>query len=106
MLGGVAGLRAEYTVPTAWGAVAFNGRVEYTHDFSGTSRARLGYADTGTSPYGIDVAGLSQNSLSAQLGVEAQIGRNLAIGFSYQNTYGFEQNAQDHAFLVKIRSRF
>ncbi|WP_233235064.1 autotransporter domain-containing protein [Bordetella sp. LUAb4] len=106
MLAGVAGLRTEYVVPTSWGALAYSARFEYTHDFAGSSRARVGYADTGITPYGLNVAGLSQNTVSAQLGVETQLRRNLAIGLSYQGSFGFERNALDHAFMVKFRTRF
>jgi uncharacterized protein with beta-barrel porin domain len=106
MLAGVAGLRTEYVAPMSWGALAYSARLEYTHDFAGSSQAQVGYADTGTTPYGLNVAGLSQNTVSAQLGVETQLRRNLAIGLSYQGSFGFERNALDHAFMIKFRMRF
>ena len=106
LLAGVAGMRSEYLIPTSWGAFALNGRLEYTRSFTGRSRAAVGYADTDATPYAIDVLGLSQDAVSAQLGVEAQWRRNVAIGISYQNTYGFDQNARDHAFRIRFRTRF
>jgi hypothetical protein len=41
----VLGLRGKYTIPTEWGAVAPRFRVEYHHDFAGTSTIFLQYAD-------------------------------------------------------------
>ena len=38
-------LRGKYTIPTEWGAVAPRFRVEYHHDFAGTSTIFLQYAD-------------------------------------------------------------
>ncbi|HEY1611967.1 MAG TPA: autotransporter outer membrane beta-barrel domain-containing protein, partial [Paraburkholderia sp.] len=106
MLSTVAGLRGEYAIPTSWGTLSTRGRVEYTHDFAGSSRAVLGYADTGTLPYGIDVLGLSQNSMSVEFGVEAQFKHGVSLSFAYEGSFGFEDSAQDHTFLIKFKSKF
>ncbi|MGN7963461.1 putative Ig domain-containing protein [Brucella sp. 22210] len=41
----ILGLRAEYAIAMDWAMLRPKGRVEYTHDFTGSSRASMGYAD-------------------------------------------------------------
>jgi uncharacterized protein with beta-barrel porin domain len=106
MLSGVAGVRGEYAIPLAWGILTTHGRVEYTHDFAGSSLASLGYADLGNTPYGVEVLGLSHNSMSVELAIEAEFAHGIALSFGYQGGFGFEDSAQDHTFLVKLRSKF
>jgi uncharacterized protein with beta-barrel porin domain len=106
MLSGVAGVRSEYAIPLAWGVLTTQGRVEYTHDFAGSSLATMGYADLGNTPYGVEVLGLSHNSMSVGLNIQAEFAHGIALIFGYQGTFGFEDSAQDHTFLVKFRSKF
>jgi uncharacterized protein YhjY with autotransporter beta-barrel domain len=106
MLSAVAGIRGELAIPKSWGVLSLKSRFEYTHDFAGSSWASLGYADTGTLPYGVDVLGLSHNSMSVEFGIEAQLEHGVALSFGYRGSFGFEDSAKDHTFLVKVRSKF
>ncbi len=67
-LSGTLGLRFAYDIPTDWGIITPRGRIEYTHDFEGSSRASLGYVDLGTMPYELDFEGFSRDHVSLGLG--------------------------------------
>lgn len=105
-LSGTLGLRFQYAIPTTWGVLTPRGRLEYTHDFEGSSRASLGYADLGTLPYTIDVDGFSRDHLTIGLGLDAQIGQGTTIGFDYRTAFGTNSNSQDHTFGVKLGVQF
>ncbi|MDQ0331109.1 hypothetical protein QV13_22365 [Mesorhizobium hungaricum] len=104
---GVLGLRAEYAMPMAWGVFTPKARLEYTHDFSGSSRASMGYADLGNGlPYGFDVKAESRDYLGLGLGFEASIANGWLFGFDYSTARGTGGNAQDHTMAVKIGARW
>ncbi|MEO9340881.1 putative Ig domain-containing protein [Mesorhizobium sp. SB112] len=105
-LSGVLGLRLEYALPMDWGVFKPRARLEYTHDFEGSSRASLGYADIGTLPYSIDIDQFSKDHLTIGLGFDAQIGDAWSLGFDYQTSYGSGGQSQDHTFAVKVGARF
>ena len=52
-LSGILGLRFGYSMPMDWGTLKPRGRLEYTHDFAGSNRLGIGYADLGTFPYAV-----------------------------------------------------
>ncbi|MDN7495258.1 hypothetical protein [Burkholderia gladioli] len=78
----------------------------YTHDLAGSSRANLGYADTGTLPYGIDVLGRTHNPMLVEFGVQAQLEHGVALSLARGGGFGFEDSARDHTFLIKFKSKF
>ncbi|TKT69198.1 autotransporter outer membrane beta-barrel domain-containing protein [Aquamicrobium sp. LC103] len=105
-LSGTLGLRLEYAISTDWGALKPRGRLEYTHDFEGTSRASLGYADIGTPPYELDIEGFSRNHLAIGLGLDARIGEDVTLGFDYRTALGTNGDSRDHTFGLKLGVQF
>ncbi len=105
-LSGVLGLRLEYAMPMDWGLLKPRARLEYTHDFEGSSRASLGYTDIGTMPYGIDIDLFSRDYLTIGLGFDAQIGDVWNLGFDYRTAYGSGGISRDHTFAMKVGASF
>jgi outer membrane autotransporter protein len=105
-LSGVLGLRLEYAVPMGWGVLKPRARLEYTHDFEGSSRVSLGYTDVGTMPYGIDIDPFSRDYLIIGLGFDAQVGDGWNLGFDYRTAYGSGGAGRDHTFAIKVGATF
>jgi len=103
---GVLGVRAEVTLEMDWGLLKPHGRVEYRHDFEGTSRATVGYADLGTLPFGFDIKPFSRDNMAVNLGFDAELDSGWAFGFDYRTAFGFDGDSQDHSVAAKIRKRF
>ncbi|MET3579039.1 uncharacterized protein with beta-barrel porin domain [Mesorhizobium robiniae] len=105
-LSGTLGLRLEKAMPMGWGVLTPRLRLEYTHDFEGSSRASMGYADLGTLPYGFDVEAFSQDLLSVGLGFDAQMGDGWNFGMNYSTVVGTDGDSQDHTVSAKVGIRF
>lgn len=105
-LSGTLGLRLQYAIPMDWGTLTPRGRLEYTHDFAGSSRASLGYADIGTLPYEFDIEGFSRDHLTVGLGLDAQIGESWKLGFDYRTALGTNGDSRDHTFGVSLGVQF
>ncbi|MGH6760857.1 MAG: IPT/TIG domain-containing protein [Phyllobacterium sp.] len=107
MFAGVLGMRTEYAFPQDWGLLKARGRLEYTHDFSGSSWASMGYADLNIGlPYTLDVDAFSRDYLAAGLGFDASIDNGATIGFDYTTAFGFDGNSQAHNFALRFGARF
>ena len=100
------GMRLEHAIPMSWGVLTPGGRIEYTRDFSGSSRASIGYADLGTLPYELVVDASSRDHVTIGLGLEAQIGASWTLGFDYGTAFATNGNNRDHTFGVKLDVRF
>lgn len=100
------GLRLAYDIPTDWGVLTPRGRLEYTHDFEGSSRASLGYADTGTTPFALEAGGASRDHLTLGLGLDGQIGENITFGLDYRTAFGVDGDSQDHTLGFKLGVQF
>lgn len=106
-ISGIVGLRAEYSVPMSWGLLRPKTRLEYTHDFTGTSRAGMGYASFSNGfPYAFEVEPSERDYLGISLGFDAQLVNNRQVSFDYRTAFGFKGESQDHTFALKFRSRF
>ncbi|ATN37805.1 hypothetical protein ACO34A_29015 (plasmid) [Rhizobium sp. ACO-34A] len=105
-LSGTLGLRFEYAIPMDWGTLTPRGRLEYTHDFEGSSRTSLGYADTDTLPYGLDVETFSRDHLAIGLGLNAQLGDSWTLGLDYRTAFGANGENQDHTFGARLGVKF
>ncbi len=103
---GVAGLRGEYGIPASWAAIRLRGRIEYSHALTGTSTARLGYADTDDSTYAVTVLGLSENQLMTSVGVDFQMPLGFTTGLTYQGTFGMSDHTRNHAFVIRLSVLF
>ena len=103
---GILGLRVEYAIPMGWGMLKPRARLEYTHDFEGSSRINVGYADIGRLPYVVETELFSKNHLTIGLGVDAQIGDRWTLGFDYRTASGLDKRQQDHSFALKIGTQW
>lgn len=105
-LSAVVGLRLEHTIQTDWGVFKPRGRLEYTHDFEGASRAIMGYADMGVFPYALDFDSFTGGQLAIGLGVDAQIGERWNLGLDYRTGFDVSGRSRDHAFGVRLSAPF
>lgn len=101
---GVIGLRAEYAFKTNWGSLTPGARVEYTHDFAGSSRINLGYIDLDHLPYRLDIEASNRSYMTLGLSLEAQLPQDWTLGFDYRTAFG--SNQRDDAFGLEIAKRF
>ncbi|MBB3590835.1 uncharacterized protein YhjY with autotransporter beta-barrel domain [Rhizobium sp. BK529] len=101
---GVIGLRLSYTLMTDWGMLTPGARAEYTHDFAGSSRMQLGYADTGTLPYEFEAEDSGDDYASLGLSLDAALLNNWAVGVEYRASIG--SGRQDHAVGIRVSSQF
>ena|GEM_PF-767400 len=106
MLAGVLGLRAEHAIPTEWGLLNTRARLEYTHDFTGSSQASMGYSDLGTTPYTLDLDRYIRAYLTVGLGVDVKLQNDMTVGFDYRTAFGFDGAAQNHTFGIRIGGNF
>ncbi|TIQ92051.1 MAG: autotransporter outer membrane beta-barrel domain-containing protein, partial [Mesorhizobium sp.] len=107
MVAGVLGLRVEYHVPTDWGTLVPRARLEYTHDFAGSSLASIGYADlSGGLPYALEIDPISRDYLSLQAGFDAELGADWQLGLDYRLSLGLDGDGHSHAVGLKIGANF
>ena len=106
MLAGVAGTRAEYAMPMDWGVFNTRGRLEYTHDFTGSSQASMGYADLGTLPYTLDLDSYMRNYLSVGLGIDVKVDSGMVLSFDYRTAFGFDGDARNDTIGIRLGSSF
>lgn len=103
-LSGIAGLRVEYAITTDWGVLKPGARIEYVHDFEGSSQVSLGYADTVGLPYvfGTDSKGSDYATLGASL--DAALGNDWTARFDYRTAVGGV--GQSHGLGLKVGKNF
>ncbi|MBB3464221.1 autotransporter domain-containing protein [Rhizobium sp. BK377] len=101
---GVIGLRLSYTLMTDWGILTPGARAEYTHDFAGSSRMQLGYADSGNLPYEFEAEDSGDDYASLGLSLDAALLNNCAVGVEYRASIG--SGRQDHAVGIRVSSQF
>ena len=106
MLAGVFGLRTEYVISTGWALLIPRGRLEYTHDFAGSSQARIGYSDLGTSPYTLSLERYMRDYLTVGLGIDAKLRNSLIVSLDYRTAFGMGGNDQNHTFGVRFGGNF
>ena len=101
----VLGLRGKYTIPTEWGAVAPRFRVEYHHDFAGTSTIFLQYADLLSPIYSLTTTPAGRDRASVGAGTDLVIGDRHRLSADYQYDVDF-LGADWHRFKLRWESRF
>lgn len=101
----VLGLRGKYTILTDWGAVAPRFRVEYHHDFSGTSTIFLQYADLLSPVYSLTTSPAGRDRASVGAGTDLMIGDRHRLSADYQYDVDF-LGADWHRFKLRWESRF
>ncbi|MEN5249991.1 autotransporter outer membrane beta-barrel domain-containing protein, partial [Brucella pseudintermedia] len=101
------GFRGEYTIPMSWGTLKPKARVEYTHDFAGSSRVKLGYTDIGgLLPYTIDARGTTKDSIRIEAGFDAMINGDWSAGLDYSTQIATERGALEHSIRWKLTKQF
>lgn len=103
-LSGIAGLRLEYAVPTGWGVLKPGARVEYVHDFEGSSQVSLGYADIDVLRYGYSTDSSGSDYVTLGASLDASLNNHWTARFDYRTAVGGV--GQSHAFGLKVGKNF
>jgi outer membrane autotransporter protein len=102
----VAGLRGKYTWPTPWGAIAPRFRVEYNHDYSGSSNITLNYADT---PIGqnfvLTTSPAQRDRLTFGLGADVLVGDVWRLAGDYRREMDF-LGTEWNLFKLRVDAKF
>ena len=101
----VLGLRGKYTFLTDWGSIAPRFRLEYNHDFAGTSTIFLQYADLIGPIYSLTTSPASRDRATVGVGADLMIGDQHRLAFDYQYDMDF-LGADWHRFKVRWETRF
>ncbi|MEW9573010.1 putative Ig domain-containing protein [Rhodanobacter sp. Si-c] len=100
------GLRMNYLIKEDYSMVMPQLRLEYGHDFQGSSQATMSYADLLAGPiYRAQVDPLTQNHFLAGLGVNWELVRHLSLRLEYER----EINAgdqDDQSILINVQKKF
>jgi uncharacterized protein YhjY with autotransporter beta-barrel domain len=106
MLAGTVGLNAGYAVPMEWGILSPRARLEYTHDFAGSSQASIGYADLGTLPYALTLDDVMHDYLTVGLGIDATFDGDMTLTLDYRTAFGSDGDGRNHTFGVRLSGGF
>jgi large repetitive protein len=100
------GVRANYLFKEDYGDVMPQIRLEYGHDFQGSSEATMSYADLLAGPiYRAQVDPLTQNHFTIGLGVNWQLKSNWMLRLEYENMINAgDQN--DQSVLLNVQKKF
>lgn len=100
------GIRADYLFKEDYGTVAPQIRLEYAHDFEGSSEATMSYADLLAGPlYRTQVDPLTENHILLGIGVNWQFNNNLMLRLEYENQFNAgDQN--DQSVLINLQKKF
>ena len=102
---GVLGIRANYGFQMNWGVLTPGIRAEYMHDFAGSSRASLGYADLGGLPYAIETDPSVRDFITLGLSLDMQFQNDWNFGVDYRSSFAARGN-RDHTFGARLGARF
>lgn len=103
-LSGILGLRAEYSFDMSWGRLSPGLRVEYTHDFEGSSRVALGYADMDVLAYSYEIEPSGRDHATLGLSLDAETRDDWSIGLDYRTT--FDRDERNHTLGAKVGRHF
>jgi uncharacterized repeat protein (TIGR01451 family) len=102
----VLGLRGKYLFLTDSGAIAPRFRVEYNHDFHGTSDIALRYADSLSGPsFNLSTAPQQRDRMTFGLGSDFIFSQQLKLGAEYQHDID-TLGAQWHRFKLRLDGRY
>jgi uncharacterized repeat protein (TIGR01451 family) len=102
----VLGVRAKYTWLTTWGAVVPRARVEYNHDFNGSSAITLNYADTPIGQtFALTTTPAQRDRVTIGLGTDFLFGDGLRLAADYREEVDF-LGTQWHLFKLRLDARF
>ncbi|WP_265975098.1 putative Ig domain-containing protein [Brucella intermedia] len=107
LLSATIGLRGEYAIPMSWGELKPKARLEYSHDFEGSSKVKLGYTDIGGMlPYAIDKTSTSKDNLKIEVGFDAKINGDWTAGLDYSTQIGTGGGKLEHGLRWKLSKKF
>jgi len=100
------GVHADYVFKEDFGTVAPQVRLEYEHDFQGSSNATMTYADLIAGPnYSAPIDPLAHNHYLIGIGANWQFNNNLIIRLEYDNQ--LDTGDQDNqSILLNIQKKF
>jgi large repetitive protein len=103
---GSLGVRADYLFKEDYGTVMPQIRLEYEHDFQGSSQATMSYADLLAGPiYSAQVDPLTQNHFMIGIGVNWQFNNHWLLRLEYENVINAgDQN--DQSILINVQKKF
>jgi outer membrane autotransporter protein len=100
------GVRMNYLIKEDYGTVMPQLRLEYGHDFQGSSEATMSYADLLAGPiYRAQVDPLTQNHFMIGIGINWELARQLTLRLEYENEINAgDQN--DQSILINVQKKF
>lgn len=98
------GIDNSYRFEKTWGDIVPSVGVEYTHNFDENSTMRVGYADTGATPYGFSGQVFSRDNISFDASVDFILKSDWSFFGGYKFTRG--DNATDNRFSLQGRYYF
>lgn len=102
-----AGLRGEHSVPTRWGFVKLQSRIEYARLTNDNGKARVGYADVGNDTWSMSLYQQSTQTLALGLGIDFLLPHDITPGIAYQGTLGLdEQQTRSQMIMVRVNIGF
>ncbi|NIY46800.1 autotransporter domain-containing protein [Cedecea colo] len=102
-----AGLRGTHSVPTAWGFMKLQGRLEYSQLVDDSGGARVGYADVSDDTWGMSLYEESKQTLALGFGVDFLLPYDITPGFAWQETIGLdEQKSRSGMFMFRMNIGF
>ena len=103
MLSATLGIRGEYVIPMSWGELKPNTRLEYTRDFAGASRVRLGYSDMGgLLPFTIDTNSDPEDTVRIEAGFDTNFDAGWSAGLKYSTQIGTTGGKLQHGIMWKL----
>jgi uncharacterized protein YhjY with autotransporter beta-barrel domain len=93
-ISGVVGMRVSYDFDMGWGLLSPTLRAEYSRAFDTNLTQSLAYANTPNVDYAFGLAGLGQNTVSGNVGLQARYanGVTAALEYEFSSSGSFEQS--------------
>jgi uncharacterized protein YhjY with autotransporter beta-barrel domain len=93
-ISGVVGMRVSYDFDMGWGLLSPTLRAEYSRAFDSNLTQSLAYANTPNVDYAFGLAGIGQNTVSGNVGLQARYANGVTAGLEYQfsSSGSFEQS--------------
>ncbi|MEA2994312.1 MAG: hypothetical protein QOD40_3232 [Alphaproteobacteria bacterium] len=102
----VVGLRGKYLFLTSWGAFAPRFRLEYNHDFQGSSDIALHYADSLSGPtFNLTTTPMQRDHVTVGLGTDFIFTERLKLSADYQRDID-ALGAGWHRFKLRLDGRY
>ncbi|WP_168170772.1 putative Ig domain-containing protein [Rhodanobacter sp. C01] len=103
---GSLGVRINYLIKNDDSVLMPQLRLEYGHDFEGSSQATMTYADLLAGPvYRAQIYPLAQNHVLIGLGVNWQMAHQLLLRVDYQNQFNTGE-PNDQSILINVQKKF